>query len=69
LRYNAALGEREQRGAVNGLIESAFIRALAARQSGLGNERERRELRDLCVTDACRQSVDATRNRAPEAVK
>jgi hypothetical protein len=69
LRNNAALGERDQRGAVNGLIESAFIRALAARQSGLGDERERRALRDLCVTDACRGSVDAMRNRAPEAVK
>ena len=58
LRYNPALEVPVQAGALNASIESAYLQALGAARGWLTGVTEITALRELCVTDGCRQSAD-----------
>ena len=66
LRYNPALGAPDQVGAVNGMVESAYLRALGTARGWLAGASEIAALRELCVTDGCRQSADLLLQQAGE---
>jgi hypothetical protein len=58
LKYNPAAGVPDQAGAANAMVESAYLRALGAARGWFTDASEIAALRELCVTDGCRQSAD-----------
>jgi hypothetical protein len=66
LRYNPALGVPDQTGAMNAMVESAYLSALGAGRGWLTGAAEITALRELCVTDGCRSSADILLQQAGE---
>jgi hypothetical protein len=65
LQFNRARGVDDP-GVVNGAIESAYLRALAAPLGWLAGAGEIAAVREWCVTDSCRREADTLMGNATE---
>lgn len=63
LQYSPARGVDDP-GTVNGMIEFAYLRALADGQRWLADRNDIAALRDRCVTDTCRTNADVHAGQA-----